>query len=88
MQSQSRPGLRQYGNAQTRDQAVQDFWENPRLGLGPLGLVWSRSGPNQSGTEFPQHYCPLLNTGHESRVSTATHSLKPSPSQTLNPNLI
>ena len=35
---------------------VPHFWENPRPGPGPLSLVQSRLGPNQSGTELPQHY--------------------------------
>ena len=49
-------GLWQYGNAWTGDQAVPCFWENPRPGPGPWGLVRSRPGPNRSGTELPQHY--------------------------------
>ena len=59
MWSQSRPGLDglgQDGNAQTRDQVVPHFWENPRPGPGPLGLVRSRPGPNWSGKKLPQHY--------------------------------
>ena len=49
-------GLGQCGIAQTGDQAVLCFWENPRLGPGLLSLVRSRPGPNRSGTKLPQHY--------------------------------
>ena len=60
MWSRSRLGQDGLGKCeivQTRDQAVLLFWENPRLGPGPLSLVLSRLGPNRSRTELPQHYC-------------------------------